>query len=199
MIVIAFDIGFKNMAWSKVRFLNDLDTNGEIYITEKIEHQIKKTMNVLNFDVYDSVSDNIISMMEIIRNIHQYLLENEMIWKDADIILVEQQMSNGKIFNIKALKISQHVLAYFLMNHGKKIILEYSPNFKSSFFKMKFPKKSLLKKWSVEKTMQFVEDDHVILDLFSIFPKKDDISDCILMAIVYFFQQMKKKNKIVYK
>lgn len=145
-------------------------------------------MNVLDLQVFDACDGGVTNMMVVYRNLHSYLESWEMVWDKADVILVEQQMSTGKIHNIKAIKISQHILAYFLIRFPQKKLVEYGATFKTSLFGVHFKIKADRKKWSVEKVKELLEEDPVALDILELIPKKDDVCDCVLMTFVYCFQ-----------
>jgi hypothetical protein len=189
MIIVAFDIGSKNLAWSSV-FYKDLvlseETNKSKIITESIQELIKTKMNVLNMDVFDIEQDSK-NCMTMYKNLHDYLSKNMFIWSSADVFLVEQQMSTRSISNIKAIKISQHILAFFMIHYQEKKIVEYCANYKTSVFGIRIPEKKNRKKWSIEKVQEIIQEDPVSEDYLSVFPKKDDICDCILMTYTYFY------------
>jgi len=195
MIIVAFDIGFKNLAWSSVSYRNNPQLlNVSSIIDDTVENSIVEQMNILNFDIFDAtanVETNSKNMMEIYKKIHAYLDSLEYVWSSVDVFLIEQQMSTGKIYNVKALKISQHILAYFMIRHPSKKILEFGANYKTACFGVAFRKKKERKDWSIEKVSQLIEQDPVIQDYMDTFKKKDDVCDCILMTFVYFFQTLK--------
>ena len=192
MIIVSFDIGFRNLAWASVWFHDanitiDLSKGG--IITPEMETLMVDNMNVLNMDVFDACKEAE-KPMEIYKNIHRYLSTMEYVWSSADMIVVEQQMSTGKIFNIKAIKISQHILAYFMIRHPLKKIIELGAGFKTSLFGHQFSKKKLRKDWAIEKVYQLLEADPVATNMIDLFPKKDDVCDCVLMCFVYFFKNL---------
>ena len=134
-------------------------------------------------------------MISIYRRIHEYMNGLEYVWGSADVFLIEQQMSTGKVYNVKALKVSQHIIAYFMLRHPTKKVIEYNANLKTSLFGVHLRQKKDRKKWSIDKVHQMTVDDPVIQDYIDVFQKKDDVSDCILMTFVYIFQTMIRKNK----
>jgi len=206
MIVIAFDIGIKNLAWSSVAYslfpLDAASTTTSTIITPEIEAQMIEKMNILNLDVFDAtLSKSSVEeeggggMISIYRRIHEYMNGLEYVWGSADVFLIEQQMSTGKVYNVKALKVSQHIIAYFMLRHPTKKVIEYNANLKTSLFGVHLRQKKDRKKWSIDKVHQMTVDDPVIQDYIDVFQKKDDVSDCILMTFVYIFQTMIRKNK----
>lgn len=192
MIIVSFDIGFRNLAWASVWFHDsniNIDLSKGGIITPEMETLMVNNMNILNMDIFDACKESE-KPMEIYKNIHDYLSLMEFVWSSADIIVVEQQMSTGKIFNIKAIKISQHILAYFMIRHPLKKIIELGAGFKTSLFGQRFTNKKLRKDWAIEKVYQLVEADPVAKDMIDLFPKKDDVCDCVLMCFVYFFKNL---------
>jgi hypothetical protein len=175
MNIIAFDIGIKNLAWAFLSFDS---------------HSKDDDSKIKSFDLYNPFDSNIHQMY---MNVHNYLKSLMNVWKDIDIILIEQQMSTKYIHNIKAIKISQHIYAFFIIHFPNKIIQEFKPSLKTSYFNVKFEKKIDRKKWAVSKTQQIYHLDPVFLDLLDCYPKKDDICDCILMCIVYYNIHFTKK------
>ena len=200
MIVVAFDIGIKNLAWSSVSYSLDtspLFSSSSVHqtITPEIEAEMIGKMNILNLDVFDATGNEETGMISIYRRIHEYMNQMEYVWGSADVFLIEQQMSTGKVYNVKALKVSQHILAYFMLRHPSKKVLEYSAGLKTSLFGIHLQQKKDRKKWSIEKVREMTVHDPVIQDYMDVFKKKDDVSDCILMTFVYVFQSMvRKKN-----
>jgi hypothetical protein len=159
MRIAAFDIGWRNLAWC---------------VAETDDTSLR-AMNLV--DLGDS---------DTYRRLHRILDDHAGIWAACDTILVEQQMSTGRVCNIRAIKISQHVLAYFMIRFPEKKIMEYSPRHKTEGFgQKKMMKKTDRKKWAVAKTMELLRDDPVALDWLDAFPKKDDVCDCFLMTVVY--------------
>lgn len=199
MIVVAFDIGIKNLAWCSVAYSLDLEEKGfsSMTITADVENAMIQKMNVLNLDIFDASAgiEDAGGMIPMYRRIHNYMNLMEYVWGSADIFLIEQQMSTGKVYNVKALKISQHIIAYFMLRHPSKIVLEYNANLKTALFGVYLRQKKDRKKWSINKVREMTMNDPVIQDYIDLFQKKDDVSDCILMTFVYVFQIfIRKKN-----
>ncbi|NDE14272.1 hypothetical protein EBZ80_05005 [bacterium] len=159
MRIAAFDIGWRNLAWCVT------ETDGAVLCG----------MNLVDLGDRDTY-----------RTLHRVLEEHAWLWATCETILVEQQMSTGRITNVRAVKISQHVLAYFMIRFPEKKIMEYSPRHKTEGFgQKKMSKKTERKKWAVAKTVELLHDDPVALDWLGTLPKKDDVCDCFLMTVVY--------------
>lgn len=161
MRIVAFDIGKINFAWAIV----DISSN----IVER-------------FDLVD-----INQKSDIYKNVHNYLLGVEHFFKDCETILVEQQMTT----NFQALKLSQHVLAFFFIRFPEKQTLEWSACHKTKSFGLQKTTKSRRKQFAVEKVRELIEHDPVVTEMFEALKKKDDVADCILMCIS--FGRIKKK------
>ena len=203
MIIVAFDIGIKNLAWAQVHYkklcpslLRPNTENRTVQEKRMIDDDLQKElieyMNVLHFDVQDMSGH---TMTHVYRNIHDYLRQRNQLWQKTDVVLIEQQMSARHKCNIKALKISQHIFAFFLLEYPSVRVLEYMAKYKTQYFGFYSPVKHERKKWAVVKATELIEKDPVISDLFSTFKKKDDISDCLLMTFVYFFSTVYGKTK----
>lgn len=183
MIILSFDIGIKNMAWSMVSSLNpyNVDINS-----------ISNQVSIYSFDTFDP-SHTI--MHKVYQNLHSYLKSKSHYWDKADIILIEQQMSTKFIHNIKALKLSQHIYAYFLITYPHKKVIEFKAKWKTSIFNVYLPSKTDRKKWSIQKIYDLYEQDPVIIDFLNCYSKKDDITDTLLMGIVYFIMNSSSFNQ----
>ena len=118
-------------------------------------------------------------------------------WKEdirglRPVVLIEQQMSGKHKANIKSLRLSQHVLSYFLNRYPSLTVVEFSSRIKTEG--VKFGSYSERKKWAVERVMTGFdhENDPVAKDWLMQWKKKDDVADCILMCLSYYSLQHKK-------
>lgn len=110
----------------------------------------------------------------------------------CSVILIERQLP----INYNAVRISQHVLTYLLLNvpedENYLVIAEVDPQLKSKY--LKCPKgltSSYIKKWAIEKAIEILteREDHLSLEVINKEKKKDDYSDCVLMIEVYLLQK----------
>lgn len=159
MIVAAFDIGIKNFAFAVLDI-----------------HTKEKWGDVLHIDVHDLREGN------IYKNLIAYMKTYDHFWEKVDVVLIEQQLNR---MNIQATKLACHLHAYFLHRHPTKPIFEYPSIYKTKY--TDFPLQSSTHKQRKEYAIQLVlgyynENDPVVFHWISSFKKKDDISDCILMA-----------------
>lgn len=196
MIVVAFDIGSKNFAWASVFYADSKEMIPFVdkSINSDVQIRIKEKMNILNMDVCDISQDSSKNSLQLYRNLHQYMINHMYVWSSADVFLVEQQMSTGKVNNIRAIKISQHVLAFFINHFPHHKIVEYCANYKTSLFNVRIKEKRLRKIWSIDKVNEIIQDDPISMDFLGSFPKKDDICDCILMTFTFAFSNWSKKS-----
>lgn len=161
MIIAAFDIGVKNFAFAVVRIHDDSKNDwGE----------------VVSVDVHDLREGN------IYQNLISYMKKHDGLWGKVDAVLIEQQLNR---MNIKATKLACHLHAYFLHRHPTKPIFEYPSIYKTKY--TNFPIQSSTHKQRKDYAIKLVldhyeENDPVLYQWISSFKKKDDISDCILMA-----------------
>lgn len=159
MKIVAFDMGVRNFAWAIVA----IDTDATV---------------VQMFDKTDLTPPSGTSVYQLL---HQYLLSNEIYFQDCHTILIEQQMKT----NIRALKLAQHVYAFFLLRHPEKRVQEYSSVHKTRLFGLGKTTKAARKRFTVDHVHKIFHTDPVVLDMLSMFEKQDDICDCILMCIAH--------------
>jgi hypothetical protein len=115
--------------------------------------------------------------------------EHKDVWNKCSYIIIEQQMSFGKNVNVTALKIAQHAYSYFIF---------YYATFKDVFYFPAYNKTQLLgapkkltkpqrKKWAIEKATEIwtMRNDKEGLENLKIYKKKDDVCDCLIMAMAF--------------
>jgi len=164
--IASFDMGIKNFAFAIV----SIDSND---------------FEIVHFENIDLVEDKRKDIQKIIYNMYDVLETFKCLWEQCEIFLIEQQMQYRHASNIKALKLSQHVLAYFMIHYKNKTIIEYPAYHKTQVFNAP-PKlnKYERKKWSIQKVQSLLEQKqspHLLHTLH----KKDDVCDCILMCLSY--------------
>lgn len=154
MKIVAFDIGIKNFAFAVLE--ND---------------------NIVSMDVHDLYHCS----QDIYQSLICYLKTYNYLWKQVDVVLIEQQLNR---MNIKATKLACHVYAYFLHCHPQKPIYEYPSIYKTKYtsFPLHTSTHKQRKKYAIQLVLHKYQDDPVFLDWISLFPKKDDVCDCILMC-----------------
>jgi hypothetical protein len=110
-------------------------------------------------------------------------------WDKCDTIIIEQQMSFGKLVNTMAIKIAQHTYSYFLFRYGNtKNIIEFPSYHKTQILGapggLEKPKR---KKWAIEKADEIwsLRGDMDTASKVGSKKKKDDMSDCLLHVLSY--------------
>lgn len=187
--VVGVDIGIKNFAFAVVQ-LSDLSGRdpGNVSTANVYEHF--ELVHYENIDLEGASGRKCTAikandMNTIFLRLYEVLRGFEAIWGQCDAFVIEQQMQYRHASNIKALKLSQHVLAYFLMHYPHIPTVEYPAYHKTSVWKAPPKlKKHERKKWSIEKVrVMFSQKGSV--DILDDLRKKDDVCDCILMVLAY--------------
>jgi len=191
--IVAFDIGIHNLAWSSVYFSVPNEKT-----RDREEECIRNCMNVKTMDLWDCFPSPNMSASDIYQRLYEYLSQFHSVWIQTDTLLIEKQLVTKHHLNIQAFKLSQHILSYFLIHYPNQMnIIEYPAVFKSKLlFQETFSTGYQRKRWAIEKTKWFLEPDPVAYEWFLCYPKLDDISDTILMCIVYFFTHFLKYNDL---
>jgi hypothetical protein len=113
------------------------------------------------------------------------------LWDAVDVFLVEQQMAYGNNkSNIQALRLAQHTLSYFWTIYGGfRTIQEFSSTHKTRLLGCPRTQRrahKLRKAFSVELCTQLLEKrKDPLQERHTGFPKRDDVSDCVLMIQAY--------------
>ena len=198
LTVVAFDLGQVNFAFCSATVKNVSDIHNNVYKNNNNIHNIHNNEENENFKhctigtmaLHDFMQgQKTMSPILLYEKLYAYLDTFHELWERTNIILIEQQFVKRYSSNIKALKLSQHVLAYFMVRYHfsssskhKKKIIEYASSNKTQVYGKKFALKKDRKQWAVQKVMHDLEmSDPVAHDWFLTFPKKDDIADCVLM------------------
>lgn len=183
--VVGIDIGIKNFAFVVIQIPS---TPTQVLLENVHEH-----FDLVHYENIDlegpsgrkctAIRAN--DMNSIFLRLYEVLRSFETVWNQCDAFVIEQQMQYRHATNIKALKLSQHVLAYFLMHYPQTTIVEYPAYHKTHVWNAPAKlKKHERKRWSVETVRGMLERkgaSEVLEDL----RKKDDVCDCVLMALAY--------------
>jgi hypothetical protein len=109
------------------------------------------------------------------------------LWDRVDVFLVEQQMSYGRHkSNIQALRLAQHTLTYFLTIYGPfRTIKEFASTHKTRVLGCPREQRKThkqRKQFAIELASQILDRrQDPLYDTFCQLPKRDDVSDCLLM------------------
>jgi len=211
--IATFDIGIKNFAFVILSFpdnsvLNQKKENIPLRKRYMINHEctpefknyletfIYKDFDIVhyqNIDIRNSDCDHQLST-QLFLNIYQILNTYHSLWEDVQFFIIEQQMQFKNNNNIKALKIAQHIYSYFLLHYPTKHIQEYCAYYKTQILGAPSKlKKNERKKWAIS-TVQTILQFKNMSDILNEYKKKDDISDCILMAISFYYQHFVDQN-----
>jgi hypothetical protein len=165
-----------------------------------------KSVMYSNNDITMNCDKNAYLDPETYHNMIDILDQNIEFFDKCSYIIIEQQMSFRKAYNTMCLKLAQHCYSYFTFKYGRFKQVLYWPAFKKTLIlgapKIKGKKykngkqlwKSMTKyqrkKWSVEKAREIllVNDELDVWEKLSAMKKKDDITDCILMAYTFIFE-----------
>lgn len=190
--VMACDIGVKNLAIVFMSFPHD----SRRFCQGDVRH-----LSVVDLGGGGGKKQVVTDEWKIYRNlIHHLTSFDEFFTHHSPYILIEQQMSTKHRTNVQALRLAQHVLAFFLHHHPTLRVIEYPPRKKFQSLCHIFPftyhnKKRLTlsqqyrerKVWSVTSAQSWLEERHdpVVMDWYNQYSKKDDICDCILMCLAF--------------
>ena len=177
---LAFDIGFRNFAYSIV----DVDTEGRWYLQFMENHDLMK----------DSCNEE--TPVEFWKRFYQFLRERSRFFETCHCCLIEKQMGfNGKV-NYKAIQMGAHLMGYLIQNFPWIHVEEYAATQKTRIFQSTQSSWSKRKQWAIEFVKQLLLDteDYVGYEWLNTFSKKDDICDTILMNLAY---NIEKKNLTV--
>jgi len=132
-----------------------------------------------------------------IRRLWDYLDSVAWLWAGGAVVLIEQQMQSKHACNVKALKMAQHTISYFLRCGPHVRVVEMPAKHKTQAFGRAFRLKRDRKKWTVQETERrlAVQQDVVALDWLGTFAKRDDVCDCVMMVLAYW--QMREKKCIL--
>jgi hypothetical protein len=172
MWIASFDIGVRNFAFAIV---------DDVVPTDHRSPQLR-VIYTENIDLADAQGQysftHLIDVLDAFRAL----------WHQCAVILIEQQMQHRHATNVKALKVSQHVVMYFHMlfhsfsERMKPLIIEFPAYYKTQMFcrvKMTKPQR---KRWAVEYVMTCMPEMKSVMKDHR---KKDDMCDCILMCMAY--------------
>lgn len=157
--LISVDPGIKNFAFRIETRYSD-GRKPETVAMRKIDFSIFENSNMY----YESI---------------QLLNQYSHLFSTVNVVLVEEQLP----FNYKMVRMSQHILSYFIIKTPHAMILEVNSKLKSK--QLNAPQhlnEKQIKKWSVEKAKEILieREDLDTLSLINNTAKKDDLSDTII-------------------
>lgn len=163
MIISSFDLGTKNFAFLIARIDND------------------KRINILEWENVD-VSAN--TWFEILQNVNNLLHNYGDLLSISDVCLVEKQMTR---LNMKATKLSYHVMSFFNIIWPHVKVIEYSAANKTRTFTFTKMTKKQRKQYCIDKTVDILieKNEHDNLAILLCHKKMDDICDTYQMVNSY--------------
>lgn len=168
MIITAFDIGSKNLAYTVASYHYNF-------------------VNVLFMNCID-IEQNSSNKHDWFKNLHYHLKTKKKLWEITDIILIEQQLGFKSIINYNAIQLASHIHAFFLLFYPSITIIHYPSYWKTKVLKIKTINKTHRKKWAIQFIRDYMKDDIIFISWLDLFVKQDDICDCVLMILVYGIQ-----------
>jgi len=204
MRVASFDIGFRNFAFCVEEFaFQALSLQKDIVYTAEgtlhppsLLHPLYQQGRVVRLALEHFELDGSACFQPLTRLLDGY----SDLWDTVDVFLVEAQIAFGRNANVKALRISQHVLSYFSVIYGPfKTVLEFSSTYKTRLLGCplaKRKKKRDRKLFSVNLCHEILTMKNCpeTLQTFLNLKKKDDVADCVLM--IQAFKVLMKKNNL---
>jgi hypothetical protein len=200
MIIAAFDMGTRNFAFCVEEF-DPTPFSGSLPIRPTFDAQGCPTPDYeekLN-GVYRTgrlLECKCVDLLEYCRtrnttNLYlglTWLLdEYTSLWDATDLVLIEQQMAYGRHkSNIQALRLAQHCLSYFTTIYGPfKAVEEFASTHKTRLLGCPLVQRKLharRKQFAVGLAQRILEQrKDPLYELWRTFPKRDDVSDCVLM------------------
>jgi hypothetical protein len=206
--IASFDIGRRNFAFSieeiNISAIKDIPNKplGQRYNKDgTLQLDYRKTMQILTDSgkiillEHKDLTDNTkgIDDITLLINLTKYLDSFRDYWIHCESFVIEQQMNFGNNRNHNAIKLSHHVMSYFIIQFANfKNVIEFGAYNKTRV--LGAPKKQSKperKKWAVEKAIQILIDrgDEKSLEMMRSKSKQDDISDVIVQSIAYTFKR----------
>ena len=220
--VASFDIGFRNFAFC-IEEVEQRRIDLEPWIVAKNRYNKDGTATPAFQAVLESLTNT--GKINVLVNIDLTSTENaednlyltltcvldkyKEMWDKCSYFVIEQQVSFGTSHNVKALKLAQHCISYFMIYYGReKQVIEYPAYNKTKLLgcakdtcikqgkeSYKSIDKPQRKKWAVVKALSILkargdhENEHVINQS----KKKDDLSDVICQLQAFKISHLYKR------
>ena len=199
MIIAAFDMGTRNFAFCVEQVDPMHAQSSKVRPTYDIHGCPTPDFQVVLDQVYRSgrlIECKCIDLLEYCRvkkttNLYlglTWLLdEYTALWDATDLILIEQQMAYGRHkSNIQALRLAQHCLSYFTTIYGSfKQVEEFASTHKTRLLGCPVEQRkqhNRRKQFAVDLVHRILaQRADALFPIWQAFPKRDDISDCVLM------------------
>lgn len=192
MRVASFDIGFRNFAFcvEEFEYPSACLQQDVVYTSEGTLHPpsllnpLYRHGSIIHLALEHFDLDGSACFQPLTRLLDGY----STLWDSVDVFLIEAQIAFGKNANVKALRISQHVLSYLSVIYGPfKTVVEFSSTYKTRLLGCPLAerkKKRDRKLFSVRACLEIIALKNCpnTTQTFSNFKKKDDVADCVLMV-----------------
>ena len=167
MIISAFDLGVRNFAF----IIASIGDGGTITVLE-----------------WENVDLNAPTWFEILQNCNEVLFQHAGLLSTSDVCLVEKQMTR---LNMKASKLSYHVMSFFNIVWPHVQVIEYSAANKTHAFTSPKMNKKERKQYCIDKTVETLvaNKDYANLTLLLMDKKLDDKCDTYQMICSYLAKQ----------
>ena len=200
--IVAFDVGICNLAWCMVEWKDPPAAFGHVQEEDHVggnmirrEEWIRHHLRIQGMDLWNSQTEHPRHTYHP-SVLFAYLTKWDHVWQKVHVVLIEKQLVTPRHLNVQAFKMSQHLLSFFVWKYPSLCVMEYPAVFKSKLlFGRSFPTGYARKRWAIEKAKEFLERDPVALAWFLCFPKEDDLSDALLMTIVYIHSHLLRGSK----
>lgn len=170
--IAAFDLGVRNFAF----IVADLKSNA---IAPEFPFSIELWNNVSVAAPCGTPKSK--EWDDVLHNVNTTLFAYSNIFSTCDICLVERQMTK---LNVKATKLSYHVMSFFSIVWPHVKVIEYSASRKTHAFTRHKMTKRERKQYCIDKTTDelLASTDTASLGLFLSSKKKDDLADVFQMV-----------------
>jgi hypothetical protein len=161
-----------------------------------------KTVLFANEDVATGHDTKVEVSSDTLCTLTDLLDSHQDVFSKCDYIVVEKQMSFGKVRNTKAIRVAHHVQSYFLRMFGRFAEVVSFPAYhktqvlgakkietltKKGKLSYKSVDKPARKKWaiSVAEDILLARQDWDSIEKVGAMKKRDDVSDCLLQGIAF--------------
>lgn len=213
--ILSIDIGTKNFAFWIDSFPSELleqriklvyNPNGTATVESKrlLENiaMAGKTILFSNENIATGEDSKVEVSTDTLCTLNDFLNSHKDTFATCEYIVVEKQMSFGKVRNTKAIRVAHHVQSYFIAMFGRFAkIISFPAYHKTQVLgaeklktvntkgvvRYKAVDKPARKKWSVNiaEDVLLARRDWESIEKIGDLQKKDDVSDCLLQGIAF--------------